>query len=704
MQKLICTLILWIILVTVHIVAQNDVNEKSNLNDIIEQSTNDNDDNSAVDYEQLTLLLLDLRKNPTNLNNVDENILLQLPGMNSILVNNLRKYIQQNGKLTSVFELQAVPGFDLEVISRIEPYITVKESSIYDINSNPNAFFRPNIRNIPKDLHYELMIRSIRTLEKQEGYIRTTGNRYLGDPWRQYFRFRGMYRNNVSFGIVTEKDAGEQLIWQPDKKIYGADFISAHFHIRDFGRIKALSVGDYTLNIGQGLVFWNGLAFGKGVETINVVKRNGRGILPYRSVNEYMFARGIATTIAITKKIEITTFYSNRNLDASAALTDTLSEEVVAFSTINLAGLHRTENEINKKNNTNEQIAGGRVTYQKHNFKAGCTGYYQEFNKPFVVPANGYRRYDFSGKNNAVFGADYDYTVQNINFFGELAMSKNQKLATIQGALISLDPKVDMAVLFRYLDKEFHNTNGNVFAERRFDLNNETGIYTGIKIKPNTKWLLSSYYDKFWFPQWRYDVSMPSEGSRFLAQIDYSASRNNVTSLRYRHNFKQKNADNLIPNQNLKYLSNFYTEYLRLDNRIQLTQTLESHTRMEFSWYKDDAKKIHTGLLILQDINFKVWKNKLELTGRYAIFDSKNYEARIYAYENDILGLYTIPAYSGVGTRAYLMLRWIVTDKIDFWVRYSNTLYTDRESVGSYLDESQGNTRSDIKLQLRITF
>lgn len=703
MQKFVF-LCLWVFLSCVILFAQNDVNEKSTLNDILEQSTNDGDDNSAVDYEQLTLLLLDLRKNPTNLNDIKEDILLQLPGMNSILVNNLRRYIQQNGKLTSVFELQAVPGFDLDIISRIEPYITVKESSVYDINPNEKAFPRPNIRNIPKDLHYELIARSTRILEKQEGYIRTSGNRYLGDPWRQYFRFRGMYRNNVSFGIVAEKDAGEQFLWQPNQKMYGADFISAHFHIRDFGRIKALSIGDYTLNIGQGLVFWNGLAFGKGVETINVVKRNGRGILPYRSVNEYMFARGVATTMAITKRIEVTAFYSNRNLDASVALTDALSEEILAFSTINLAGLHRTETELSKKNNVNEQIAGSRVAYQKHNFKAGCTGYYQQFNRPFVVSTNGYKRYEFSDKTNAVLGADYDYTFENMNFFGEVAMSKNQKFATIQGALISLDPKVDAAVLFRYLDKSFHNTNGNVFAERRFDLNNETGIYTGIKIKPTSKWLLSSYYDKFWFSQWRYDVSMPSEGSRFLAQIDYSFSRQNLVSLRYRHNFKQKNADNPISTQNLKYIDNFYTDYFRLDNRIQLTQTLESHTRIEFSWYKDDIKKIYPGLLILQDLNFKVWKNKLEFTGRYAIFDAKNYESRIYAYENDILGLYTIPAYSGVGTRTYVMVRWVLTDKIDFWARYSNTLYTDRDSVGSYLDESKGNIRSDIKLQLRITF
>lgn len=700
--------ILWIFSLTfifcLSVLSQNDLSEKNNLNDILEQSINDNDDNSAVDYEQLTLLLLDLRKNPTNVNDVDENILLQLPGMNSILVNNLRKYIEKNGKLTSIFELQAVPGFDLETINRIEPYVTVKESSVYDIDSDNRAFPRPNIRNIPKDLRYEIMARSIRILEKQEGYLRTTGNRYLGDPWRHYLRFRGMYRNNVSFGIVTEKDAGELLLWQPDKKMYGADFISAHFHIHDFGRIKALSIGDYTLNIGQGLVFWNGLAFGKGVETINVVKRNGRGILPYRSVNEYMFARGIASTLAITKHIEITAFYSNRNLDASVSLTDTLSQEILAVSTINLSGLHRTETEMNKKNNINEQMIGGRLAYQKHNFKVGCTGYYQQFDKPFSVPSDGYRKYEFSDKTNAVLGADYDYTIQNVNFFGELAMSKNQKLATIQGAIVSLDPKVDMSILFRYLDKGFQNTNGNVFAERRFDLNNEIGLYTGIKIKPSAKWLLSSYYDKFWFPQWRYDVSMPSEGSRFLAQIDYIASRHNVTSLRYRHNFKQKNAENIVANQNLDYLNNFYTEYLRLDNRILITQHLESHTRIEFCWYRDDARKTHTGLLILQDVNFKIWKNKLEFTGRYAIFDSKNYESRIYAYENDILGLYTIPAYSGVGTRGYLMLRWVIKENIDFWARYSNTLYTDRQTVGSYLDESQGNIHSDIKLQLRIMF
>jgi hypothetical protein len=41
---------------------------------------------------------------------------------------------------------------------------------------------------------------------------------------------------------------------------------------------------------------------------------------------------------------------------------------------------------------------------------------------------------------------------------------------------------------------------------------------------------------------------------------------------------------------------------------------------------------------------------------------------------------------------------------MDFWVRYAQTWYSDRNVIGTGLDLINGNTKSDVEVQLRIRF
>jgi len=87
---------------------------------------------------------------------------------------------------------------------------------------------------------------------------------------------------------------------------------------------------------------------------------------------------------------------------------------------------------------------------------------------------------------------------------------------------------------------------------------------------------------------------------------------------------------------------------------------------------------------------------------RFAVFDTDTYNARIYAYESDMLYNFSIPAYYSQGTRFYLNLKYSVTKYLDFWIRYSQSYYSDLDVISSGLSEIQGNTKSEIKAQIRI--
>ena len=125
---------------------------------------------------------------------------------------------------------------------------------------------------------------------------------------------------------------------------------------------KNITLGDYQIQYGQGLVFGAGFGSGKGSETINTVKRNSTGIRPYGSVLESGFFRGAATTVKI-KNTELSMFYSRLKQDANLINDTTYSDFEEFVNSIQSTGLHRTASELQAKNQITEQAMGGVAEY-----------------------------------------------------------------------------------------------------------------------------------------------------------------------------------------------------------------------------------------------------------------------------------------------------------------------------------------------------
>ena len=89
---------------------------------------------------------------------------------------------------------------------------------------------------------------------------------------------------------------------------------------------------------------------------------------------------------------------------------------------------------------------------------------------------------------------------------------------------------------------------------------------------------------------------------------------------------------------------------------------------------------------------------------RVALFDTPGFNSRIYAYENDVLYGYSIPAYQNKGLRYYVNGRYRFTGKMDMWLRYSLSKYKDITEIGSGQDQIDGSKRSEIKIQFRYQY
>src|ERR1035437_4864743 len=145
------------------------------------------------------------------------------------------------------------------------------------------SLFVINIQIGLKNGERTVLARITQVLEKSKGYLldgSTANNFYPGSPQKIFVRYKYSYKNLLQYGITAEKDAGEQFFKGAQKS--GFDFYSTHFFAKNIGIIKSLALGDFIVNLGQGLTQWMGLAFKKSSDVLNI-KRQEDVLRPYNS-------------------------------------------------------------------------------------------------------------------------------------------------------------------------------------------------------------------------------------------------------------------------------------------------------------------------------------------------------------------------------------------------------------------------------------
>jgi hypothetical protein len=223
-------------------------------------------------------------------------------------------------------------------------------------------------------------------------------------------------------------------------------------------------------------------------------------------------------------------------------------------------------------------------------------------------------------------------------------------------------------------------------------------MYWGWKYSFSKKYSMAGYFDLFSFPWLKYRSYSPSEGSEWLVRFNFHPSKTVSIFLQMREESKQRNtgvANNL-------YLTTQGTKRSYWINCDYATnERLSFRTRVQLSSYSI-SNKVTNGMALIQDVTYAV--GRVSLTGRYALFDTDDYDNRLYAYESDAWLSFAFPSYYGKGIRNYVLLHYRLTHKIDVWLRWGHTRYTDRTTIGSGGEIITGDTRNDVKLQARIRF
>ena len=651
------------------------------MEEVLEDLSVNNDINNSVNslnWENELEELSNRLQEPVNLNSATREQLEQFPFLSDIQIEHLLAYIYIHGQMETIYELQLVEELDRQTIQYLLPFVCIKA-----INNEPAFRWKTMLKDAGRYGKNEVLTRLDIPFYKRKGYEHT----YLGPSVYNSVKYTFRYRDQLYAGGVAEKDAGEPFAALHNS--YGYDYYSFYLLLQNCGRLKSLAVGNYRLSFGQGLVMSTDYLMGKTIYASSFNNRS-TGIKRHSSTDEYNYFRGVATTVALTKRLSVSAFYSHRNMDG--VVTD--GEITSVYKT----GLHRSRKEADKKNLLTSQLTGGNVSYQQNHIRLGITGVYYVFNRPYEPELTGYSKYNIHGNHFYNLGIDYAYRWRRFSFQGETAIGK-QGWASLNRLQYSPVQDIQFMLIHRFYSYDYWAMYAHSFGEGS-TVQNEQGYYVGLETTPFSHWRFFVSFDLFSFPWKKYRINKPSRGTDGLIQATFTPRTNLSMYLKYR--YKQKERD-LTGSKGTLTLPIFHHQ-LRYRLNYSLNDVFSSRTTLDYNHFHSQDRAATKGYHVTHIISSQLTWTRLFADVQGSYFCTDDYDSRVYVSEKGLLYTFYTPSFQGRGFRCAVRLRYELNKHWLFITKFGETIYLNRNEIGSGNDLIYGNKKADIQMQLRIKF
>lgn len=622
------------------------------------------EDAGSVTWEDTYDLLCELEQQPLDINQATREQLEQLPFLSAQQVEEIVEYLYHYGPMKSLAELRMIRSLDDSRRRLLTYFIFIGDRSQETGDSRLTA----RVLN-------ELMATARIPFYERKG----DAGAYQGYPYRHWLRYQLTYGDQLKAGIVGSQDAGEPFF--AGKNRLGYDYYSLYLQLNHWRRLETLVLGNYRVSMGMGLILNKSFGLGK-VSMLQNMGRSTSTIRAHSSRSSDGYLQGAAATVNITKGLTATGFISYRAMDA------TLNKDGTA-ATIVTSGYHRTETELEKKNNLKNTTFGGNVRYQANGYHAGFNLVGTHLNRELKPNTTAlYRQYYAQGYDFLNVSADYGYVHHRFSVNGETALNREGALATINSVSLQLGSEWSLMALYRFYSYHYTSLYANSYSDGG-SVQNESGIYIGATWQPSPSWKLMAYTDYAYFPWAKYQISQSSHSWDQLLQVSYSKKRWSFGG-RYRLRIRQKdNDDKTALVTRTEHRGRLSAEY---------SSVWSSRTQVDFGFISFNAPE--AGLMVSETLGFT--HRWLRLNGGLGWFHTDSYDSRVYLYELGPLYSYSFTQFSGEGIRYWLMARANIGSRLMLTAKLGITNYFDRSTIGSSYQQINRSSQTDLQLRWKF--
>ena len=462
---------------------------------------------------------------------------------------------------------------------------------------------------------------------------------YEGDPMYGKLRYRFNYRNRVQAGVSVLRRQGDEAIRQEGERWdYGG-----YIQLKDIGPMKTVVAGNYQASFGYGLVVGSPFKRGKSAY-IQSTATTDEGLKKYSSVGDsYNYFHGVGATARVSRWADVSAFYSLRK----------------------------------GKEDAWNHVVGVNATGRWNRLKVGITAVEtieatssqfrerSQANYSLEVKDDESKRRATSG----VMGVNARWNMGKVDIWGEVATSHGNKwgVGVITGVRYRPISDLNLLAIYRYYSPEFDNVYANSLCSWS-RMKDEHGGYLGLEYNRLRNWQLSAFGDV-----WK-------TGFETMAQADFIPQKDYRMHTRFRVKRKDEK-DTYSLRWNMVYEFGPWKMKTQADGNM---------VQAKGSWTY--------GWSVLQDVEYRFSEVPIVLQLRAQAFDAREWNNRVYIYENDVLYAYAIPFVYGLGGRFWLNARYKINDTFSLYLRVSETIYQRAWAM----EHDKKSTRTDVHALLRV--
>ncbi len=656
---------------------------------------------SSEDWETYIQELLDLF--PVDLNTAARSDLLLVPGMTQRRADAIISF--RSGRLFhSVDELANVPGIGPVAVETLRPWITVRP--------------RRNRRGIrARDMGVQQFFRYQQSFPAAAGYQPSEDEpaHYPGTPARLY------HRQTIATAALSANLTQVKLPGEPYQALHGFDFTSAHLSYQGERFVRRAVIGDYSARFGQGLVLWSNASFGKGGPAHAAPYRRSQGIRPYGSSGQIRFFRGAAVEASIPlppflsnggNELSMTVIHSTRHRSAVEVNGDTIRPPTSS-------PFHRTGTERARRNNVRETVQGGNLSWIHTRHRFGFTWVSYGLSRP-VKPHS--VSSPFSGRSHRAFGVDGAFLLGSTRLFaehawrrewgndpgpvrhGDLDQIKHGRSAWIAGAMGSYKSGAEWVIAIRKYRPGYWTEYASGFGEGAGVPSNQSGWYAGYRLRPAGGMQVSGFLDRFHFPVPARGQTRPGSGWEAMVQIQYRQrpGLEYQAGLRFKERpTEYETLDDFHRRQRITGKSERFSGRFQLNWQMHPRFFLRS--RYDTVFHSSTGGVENRGGAVSKTVRWQQ-SGKLRFDLGWTLFDTDDFSSRLYQYEFDLSQVMTSRMLYGLGRSSYAVVRWQPFTWILAELKYARIRFFDRPAVGSGHDQTPGPVRSELGMQLRLSY